>query len=325
MNLACAKQFFDSHNDFILAAHRSPDGDTLGSCLALSRALQSLGKHAIVACVDAVPKYLRFLSGSDTVVSSVSKIPEAAVYIDCGDHSRADALEPFLEQCAFRFCIDHHGTNPKNTKDGDWVEEVGATGELIYRLLTKMQIPIDREIAVCLFTAIATDTGNFSYSNTTSDTFRIAGELLQYGIDLPELNRILFRTVPLNKGKLIAYTLENVTLAEENSVGIVCLNRDTLARFSAEESDCEGLIDYVRDLAPVEIACTLRESSDGKIRGSLRSKWGADVSEIATQFGGGGHSRAAGFTLCVPMEKAKELVLCKMVEAVRKWKASLQS
>lgn len=325
MNLSAAKRFIESHTEFVLAAHRSPDGDTLGSCLALRLALLRLQKKATVACVDPVPPYLRFLPGSETVTQSLKSAPEAAIYIDCADHARADALEPVLESAPHRFGIDHHETNPRQTKDGDWVEPVGATAELIARLIEALGVPLDRDIATCLFTGIATDTGNFSYSNTTPDTFRIAAELVREGIELPELNRRLFRAMSVPKGRLVAHTLERMALYENDSVAVSCITQSDLERCGASEADCEGLIDYLRDLEPVEIACTLRESADGKIRVSLRSKRGADVSRIASAFGGGGHRRAAGCTTDGPMERASEMLLKELIEAIHTWKASLPS
>ena len=322
MNLESAKRFIESHQDFLLAAHRSPDGDTLGSCLALRLALLSMGKQAVVACVDEVPRYLRYMTGSETVAHTVERVPEAVIYVDCGDHSRADALVPMLDQAPYCFCIDHHGTNPRESKDGDWVEEVAATGEMIFRLLVAMYVPITKEIAECLYTAIVTDTGNFAYSNTTPETFRIAGELCSVGVRLSELNLILFRTMPLCKARLIAKTLTDAELFEDDTVALGCVTQEDLKNVGASEADCEGTINYLRDIETVEIACTLRESPDGKIRGSLRSKRGADVSGIATAFGGGGHVRAAGFTLPGSMEQAKQRVIPELIRAVQAWKES---
>ena len=325
MNLEIAKNYIESHCDFILAAHRSPDGDTLGSCLALRLAILALGKHAEVVCTDSVPPYLSFLPGSETVLNELKRSYEAAIYIDCADHSRTASLETQLEQCDFRFCIDHHGTNPKNSKDGDWVEEVGATGEMIFRLITALRIPSTKDIATCLYTAIATDTGNFSYSNTTPDTFRIAASLLETGINLPELNRRLFREMPLRKGKLIGRTLNQMKLYDDDSVAIALISRNMLDECNAYEADCEGLIDYLRDLEPVEIACIIRESSDGTLKGSLRSKKGADVSKVASAFGGGGHIRAAGFSLNCCLADAEKLVLSEIKKELKQWKESLMS
>lgn len=322
MSLKQAKAFFESHHDFLLAAHHTPDGDTLGSCLALRLGLLQMNKSAVVACEDHVPPFLAFLPGADTVARSVSRAFEAAVYVDCAEHRRAGAVESAVESAAYRFSIDHHGTNPRGTKDGDWVEDVGATAELVEILLKELGVTITPEIAVCLYTGIATDTGNFSYSNTTGQTFRIAAELMESGFDLPEINRTLFRTMPVRKGRLIAHTLQAMELYEDDSVALACVTREDLARCGADEADCEGLIDYLRDLAPVEVACTLRETHDGTIRVSLRAKRGADVSVVAQKFSGGGHVRAAGCTLSGPMAQAKAELIPALTEAVRTWKAS---
>lgn len=325
MNLDKAKAFIESHHDFILAAHRSPDGDTLGSCLALRLALIALGKKADVACTDPVPPYLRFLPGSDTVLSDLCRTYEAALYIDCADHARTGSLESSLEESEARFCIDHHSTNPKQSKDGDWVEDVGATGEMIKRLITELSVTITPEIAECLYTAIATDTGNFSYSNTTPDTFRIAADILETGINLPVLNRRLFRDMPVRKGKLIGLTLRNMKLYSDESIAVALISKEMMDECEATEADCEGLIDYLRDLEPVEIACTIRESSNGIVRGSLRSKQGSDVSKAAAAFGGGGHVRAAGFSMECTLKEAEKRILPELQKAIVTWKESSMS
>ena len=306
MNLERAAAFIQSHQSFYLAAHQSPDGDTLGSCLALRRALQKLGKDAAVVCPDPVPDYLMFLSGAETVrgTDGIEPPREAVLYIDCADHRRTGELYETLEAAPFAFCIDHHGTNPRQSRDGDWVEEAGATGELILRLLDALHVPIDREIAVALYTAITTDTGNFSYSNTTADSFSAAAALMAYGIDLPELNRVLFREMKLSKARLIAYVLSNMELHADGRLGLAAIPYAALQACGADKEDCEGLIDRIRDIDVVEVACVLREEADGTVRVSMRSKRACDVAAIGKRFGGGGHVRAAGCTLRMPLHEA---------------------
>ena len=306
MNLAAAVAFIQSHQSFYLAAHQSPDGDTLGSCLALRAALLAMGKDATIVCPDSMPNNLSYLDGIDTVRNGEGLEPpkEAVLYIDCADHPRTGSLQPLLEQAPFAFCIDHHGTNPRTTKDGDWVEEVGATGELILQLIEALKVPITKEIAVALYTAITTDTGNFAYSNTTAETFLAGAKLVTYGIDLPELNRRLFRTMPLSKARLIAYVLGNMQLHHGNQLGIVAIPHAVFTEFGASKEDCEGLIDYLRDIDVVEVACVLREEADGTVRVSMRSKRFCDVAKVGKAFGGGGHVRAAGCTLYLPIEAA---------------------
>ena len=273
MNLEQATAFIQLHQSFYLAAHRSPDGDTLGSCLALRAALRSIGKDATVVCPDPVPRYLSFLEGADTVRSdeSLPAPQEAVIFVDCADHARTGWMKPILEQAPYQFCIDHHMTNPRTSKDGDWVEDVGATGELILVLLDALGISLTHGTAEALYTAIITDTGNFAYSNTSADSLLAAAKLLSYGIDLPELNRILFREMRIAKAKMIAYALNEAEITPEG-LGIVAIPKKVLNAYGATKYDCEGLIDYVRDIDVVEAACVLRESSDGTVRISMRSK-----------------------------------------------------
>ncbi len=319
MNLEQATAFIQSHQSFYLAAHRSPDGDTLGSCLALRAALRKMGKDATVVCPDPVPRYLQFLEGADTVVSDPDLQPpkEAVIYVDCADHARTGWMQPILEQAPYQFCIDHHETNPRRSKDGDWVENVSATGELIYVLFDALGTVITHGIAEALYTAISTDTGNFAYSNTTAETFLTAAKLLEYGIDLPELNRILFREMRVAKAKMIAYALTNVQLYRDGKLGIVAIPKAVLDGYGASKYDCEGLIDYVRDIDVVEAACVLRESSDGTVRISMRSKRTCDVAAVAQQFGGGGHQRAAGCTLELPLDRAFETMRDALLLALK--------
>ena len=315
MNLERAAAFLQSHQSFVLAAHQSPDGDTLGSCLALRAALLGMGKEATVVCPDPVPDYLRFLVGADTVMGTDGIEPprEAVIYVDCADHGRTGALQFVLEQAPYQFCIDHHGTNPKCTKDGDWVEKAGATGELILRLLEETGVPVTQEIAVALYTAITTDTGNFAYSNTTADSLRAGAKLLECGIDVPELNRVLFRSMRLSKAKLIAYVLNGMELLRDGEIAVAAIPGSVLNAYGATKEDCEGLIDFLRDIDAVEVACVLRESPDG-VRVSMRSKRTCDVAAIGKRFGGGGHQRAAGCTLHMPLKDA----LSTMKEALLK-------
>ena len=317
MNLSRAVSFIQSHQTFYLAAHQSPDGDTLGSCLALRAALRSMGKDATVVCPDTTPKNLAFLEEIDTVTGADGIKPpkEAVIFVDCADHKRTGALQLILESAPYQFCIDHHGTNPRESKDGDWVEEVGATGELILRLLEALNVPITHGIAVALYTAIATDTGNFAYSNTTAESFSAAAKLMAYDIDLPELNRILFREMPLAKAKLTAYVLGEMELSADGRLNIAAIPQAVMDRYHATKEDCEGLIDDMRDVDTVEAACILKES-DGCVRVSMRSKRSCDVAAIAKRFGGGGHLRAAGCTLYLPLEEAKRAMREALTEAL---------
>ena len=304
-----AVEFLRGNDDFLLISHISPDADTLGSALALYAALRGLGKRAEVVCADPVPQMSRFLPNADIIrLPEEVRSHDCVVTIDCADRQRTGRCESLFLKAGRTLNIDHHGTNDLYAQ-ANYVERAGATGELIYRIVTALGAKLTTEVASCLYAALTTDTGNFSYTNTTPDTFRTAAALLESGIDLPYLNRMLFRTVPYRKMKLHAFALMKMKLYDEGRIGITTLSHEDMASCGASGEDAEGVIDAIRDIDTVEIAVTLREDADDSIRCSLRGKTYANVSAIATRFGGGGHRFAAGCTLHIPLEKAAEAIL----------------
>lgn len=304
-----AVRFLRAYDDLLLIAHVSPDGDTLGSSFALYGALLELGKHAQVVCEDPVPAIYRFLPFSDQLIPPEKAKPaEAVVCMDCADLGRAGRCESLFHAAKATLNIDHHGTNDRYAQE-NFVQKAGATGELVYNVITSLKVTLNKNIASCLYAAITTDTGNFAYSNTTPDTLRIAAELLDTGIDLPYLNRCLFRTVPFHKLKLHALAVSKAQLFEHGRIGISCITREEIQQCGAASEDSEGIIDAIRDIDTVEIAALLRESDDGLIRVSLRGKSSADVSKIAVRFEGGGHRLAAGCTMKPPIKEAAAQIL----------------
>ena len=312
-----AAEFIKKHDDLILIAHVSPDGDTLGSCLALYCALLSMGKKAQVVCSQPVPHTYRFLPHAEEVRLLDQALPtETVIAVDCADVPRTGACETLFRAAKQTLCIDHHETNPLYA-DENFVEIVAATGELIYRVLCALDIAIDRDMATCLYTALACDTGNFAYSNTTPDTFRIMAELLESGIDLPDVNRRLFRTEPVRKTRLRARAVTKMQLVSEDRVAVAALSLQDFEDCGASGEDNEGVIDALRDIETVEIAAVLRECKDGAVRVSLRAKHDADVSRVAQQFGGGGHRRAAGCTLYVSLAESERQITDALVALLK--------
>lgn len=304
-----AVRFLRANDDILLIAHVSPDGDTLGSSFALYGALLELGKHAQVVCENPVPAIYRFLPFSDQLIPPEQAKPaEAVVCVDCADLARTGRSEPLFLSAKTTLNIDHHGTNDRYAEE-NFVQKAGATGELIFNVIASLKIALNKNIASCLYAAITTDTGNFSYSNTTPDTLRIAAELLDTGIDLPLLNRLLFRTVPFQKLKLHSLAVSKTQLFEHGRIGISFVTQEEILSCGASGEDTEGIIDSIRDIDTVEVAALLRESEDGLIRVSLRGKSSADVSKIAILFGGGGHRLAAGCTLQPPIDEAFDQIL----------------
>ncbi len=304
-----AAEFLRTHDDFLLIAHISPDGDTLGSCLALYASLLQLKKNVQITCEDSVPQIYRFLPNSDRVLPLDAVCQsECVVSVDCADLARTGKAERLFRDASHTLNIDHHGTNDLYA-DENYVQRAGATAELVYAVLTNLGVSISRDVAACLYAAITTDTGNFSYSNTTPDTLRIAAELLETGVDLPYLNRMLFRTVPFHKMRLHGLAIMKTELHDGGRIGITTLTQEDMHACGATGEDAEGVIDSVRDVDTVEVAAILREDPNGRIRVSMRGKSFADVSRIATRFGGGGHKLAAGCTLAPPIGDAAGKIL----------------
>lgn len=306
--LNAAARFMRAHDDILFVAHVSPDGDTLGSCLALYQMALQMGKLAQVVCEEPVPTTYRFLPFADSVLPiEGARQTDAVMCVDCADISRAGRCEPLVAAAKATFNIDHHGTN-NNFADGNFVQQAAATGELIFQLLQTLRLTLTQDIATCLFAAISTDTGNFAYSNTTPDTFRMAAALAETGIDLSRLNRALFRTVPYSKVMLLGRAIQNIQMFCENRLGMSILTQTDMRECHAMSGDAEGIIDDIRDIDTVEVAVLLRESMDGLVRVSMRSKSIVSVRDIALSLGGGGHRFAAGCTMSLPIQEAADRV-----------------
>lgn len=305
---------------FTLIAHVSPDGDTIGSSLALFCILRAMGKRAQIVCEQRVPLLYDFLPYADMIrqPENAERLPNA-IAIDCADVGRMGRAAELFDFASTTGNIDHHRTN---SAYGNYVvkdDTASATGELIYAIwkelgaIARRDAAVAREIACCLYTAISTDTGNFAYSNTTPETFRVAADLLETGIDIADINRKVYRTVPLGKTRLLGYVLSSMRLFEDGRIGAALVMQSDLAYFGASAEDVEGVIDSIRDVNTVEIAILLREGRDGTYKASMRSKQYADVSAIARIYGGGGHLRAAGCT----MEGEAQALLDKLIAAAK--------
>ena len=300
-------------DDFLVIGHVSPDGDTVGSSLALCLALQSMGKRAIFGLHGDLPGKLAFMGELFPVTPSWEvehRAYGAVVAVDCGDLSRLGDLGEVFSQNQTTIVIDHH---PTNTGFGalNLVLPYGATGQIILKLLEELSCPITVEMANLLYTAISTDTGNFSYANTDEAVLRAAARLRGCGADIPWLNKVLYREKTLGATKLIGRAIERMELAENGKIALSYVLRSDYEQLHAKREDCDEIVNYARDIAGVEIAIFLRQTDaeDDKFRASLRSNQYADVSALALEFGGGGHRQAAGCSVQGSIEQARERIL----------------
>lgn len=295
-------KFIREQDKITVVSHISPDGDTLGSALAVLLLLKRLGKKCEAVCDNPVPKIYAFLPCADKIVTpeNAESYP-AVIAIDCADRLRLGRAIKLFDAAKATALIDHHITNSGFADVNLVIPGASAVAEIISGIYAKMGMPIDSEAAGCIYTGIVTDTGNFSYSNTTPAALRLIADFVERGLDITKLNRLIYRTVPYQKTRVQGFVNSKICLEHNGDIGIGVLTREQMRRFNATDADCEGVIDGIRDIDCVKIAVFIREGADGSFKVSLRSKETGDVCSIAKKFGGGGHKRAAGYTAREPL------------------------
>lgn len=307
------------HGSFVLLLHVNPDGDSVGSTLALGLALERLGRRVAFACPDDLPPAFRFLAGSERFRHwrEVEGDFEVAVALDCSAPDRVGDARALLERCPAVLNVDHHPTNP-GFGQYRWVDPQRAcVGEMVFELVEGLGVPLDPAIAEALYTAIVTDTGSFRYEQTTPLTLRYAAALVEAGVRPERVAYALFESRTPESLALLRAALGTLRLEEGGRLAWMEVTRAMLAETGARPEDAEGLIGYARSVASVEVAVLFHEEPDGRVRVSLRSKREVDVAQVAASLGGGGHARAAGCTLPGPLAAARQRVLDAARSALR--------
>ncbi len=309
---------FERGQRFLLTMHEFPDGDALGSALALAQALRERGKDVTVYSPQGPPQNMRFLFGADTVVRSLASDLrfDVCVACDAGDDTRLGPDLPDRERRGEVLNIDHH---PRCTPFGhaNLIDpQAAAVGVLVYRLLKAMGHPISRDIATCLWVSIATDTGNFRHSNTNPECMRIAFEMVETGVRPGEVSSRMYESQPLSRVRLLAEVLRTLSLSADGRVAWVVANREVFEKAGTSEETADGFISYPRSIAGVEVALLFREESPLRFRVSFRSRGKVDVGAIATRFGGGGHHNASGCSVPGPFVDVRSVVLREVERAL---------
>ncbi len=298
-----AWRLIEKSHHITLISHINPDGDALGSSLALYPLLKDMGKKvSIVNVTTPLPVRYDFLPGFERIKSVLPSKIDLIISFDCGSFDRLGITKP---EGVPLINIDHHITN---TRYGD-INLIDAAqpsaSSVVLRLLKENAIALRRDVATCIYTALAEDTGFFSFENVTAYTFDVASELIRAKADPAYIAQQLKERNSLAKLRITATTIEKLQLVYHAMVGYAVLSLDDFTRTGALRSDSDDCADLIRSLATVEVAILLIEESEG-YKVSLRSKGKVDVSKIALFFGGGGHKRAAGFT--TPSRDSKEII-----------------
>ncbi len=297
---------------FLITAHVNPDGDTIGTQLALYLSLTAMGKKVTVINKDKVPAIYEFLPSSGIIKKSdaVSGSFDATILLECGIVERSGLSGIKLENNIVN--IDHH---PGNSCYGtlNWVDlDSAAVGLMVYELIKELPVDVTPEVATCLYTAIVTDTGSFQFSNTSAYALTACGELTALGINPSEIAQLCFENQPFRKMKLLGFSLSTLERDQTGQIAWMKMPYEVFVDLQACNEDTDGLINYPRSISGVKIALFFKEKEPGVHRISMRSKGDYNVSAIAKHFDGGGHKHASGCTLRGSFDEVRKTMLDKI-------------
>lgn len=309
-------EIIERNNDFFLVSHIDPDGDAIGSLIALSLLLTRLGKKAVAYDRDGVPEIYRFLKCSEEIVSSVplSRTFDVTIFLECPSVERIGAeCTSLIEKVPVWVNLDHHIDNARFGHLNIIEPELCAIGELIYELFTAMSEPIDIIVAEAIYTTIMTDTGSFKYSNTSPRAHEISAELIRMGVKPFDVYQIVYENLSTPAAMIAARA--HSTLEINDGISCITITRKMLDEIGATAEDTHDIVSLGRAIGNVEVALLFRET-ESDIKVSLRSKGHIDVNKIAVGFGGGGHLRAAGCNIKGNMEEVKKQVFTTVRKAL---------
>jgi phosphoesterase RecJ-like protein len=304
-----------SRQRFVLSSHARPDGDSIGSQMAMAYALRALGKEVVIVNKDqAPPPIMTFPGVSDIVIADrVTEAYDAAIIMECGELSRTGVSG--LER-SFLINIDHH---PGNTAYGalNWFDPAAAAcGEMVFTLIQRLGVPLTQEIAVHVYVAILTDTGSFHYSNISPRTFDICRQALEAGVDPVLVARNIYDTNNMGRLKLFGAVLSAMRIDASGRIAIVYLDHEMARAAGGTYEDTEGLVNLPLSVKEILAVVFFKKSSDDEYRVSLRSKGAIDVGLVAKDFGGGGHKNAAGCTVTGAFETLQQQFVRKIQDVI---------
>lgn len=314
-----AVKFIKKSESILITAHINPDGDGIGSMLALGEALAAMNKKPTLYTRDAVPENLSFLPGAYKIVHELpaSSDVDAVIMVDCGEPERAgDEFANWLGDKPIAV-IDHHLYTELPGAVMCLNVEAASAGEVTWYVIGMLKAKKTAQMALCIYTTLVVDTGFFRYSNTTAKVLALAAELVESGADPWFVARNLDESHPERRLRLLAKSLDSLTVLENGRYALMEVTQAMLKETGAELTDSDEFAPFPRSIDSVEVSALFREESPGRTKISLRSKQTVNVAELARRHGGGGHERAAGFGIDKPLEETKELVAKEIREALK--------
>ncbi len=316
-DLDILKSDMEASERIAIVSHKSPDGDNLGSLLAIGLSLEKMGKSVMFVKADIIPEDYLFLPGIERLkpVDGNMEGIDLLFALDSSDPDRLGENKFLIDKSKKVVNIDHHVSNTEFGDINIVLPEFSSTGEILFELMLQMDMPIDREIASLIYVAISTDTGRFTYQGVTGRTHENIAKLYGYGIDAYELNTNLYQRRSLSRTKLFIKAISGMELYNDGRIGVVRVTRSMIDETGTSMDDTEGIVEFVRDTDSIEAACLLKEIDEEVVKLSLRTKNIVDANKVCSSFNGGGHSRASGATV----EDTIENVEMRLVEEIKKY------
>lgn len=293
-----------------IAGHVRPDGDCVGSTLAVYNYIKdNYPEKDVRIYLEPIPNIFKFLKRADEIRSDYKDdvIFDLFIAEDCGDLGRLGNAAKYFENAKSTLCIDHHVSNSSFADENYIFPKASSTCELVFELIDRQKLTL--QIAECLYTGMVHDTGVFQYSCTSAKTMEIAGVLMETGIDYPKIVDDTFYTKTFGQNKILGLALLNAELYLDGAVIATVVFQEDMKRFSVLPKHLDGIVNQLRVTKDTKIALFLYENEDGTFKGSLRVNGDTNVADIAAQFGGGGHVKAAGFSIEGPIDTAMERIL----------------
>jgi len=299
-----------AHESFLITTHESPDGDAIGSSLAFANYLRGLGKEATFYLRDPLPDLYAFLPLADEVVHVIpNRSFDICLVLDVGEFRRAGEEFMNFKGTGKLINIDHHLHCEMFGEINLIDSQAAATGVLVYRIITAAGHKIDYDAALCIYTAVLTDTGSFRYSNANQEAFAIAGEMIACGVNAWSVAENLYESQPQKRLELLALALATLEVSPRGDVASITVTLDMYRKTNANAELTDGFVNYPRSIRGVEVAVFFREIKPGRFKVGFRSKGKVNVSALAAEFGGGGHHNAAGCELNGVLDEVRAKVL----------------
>jgi phosphoesterase RecJ-like protein len=300
---------------FLLTSHARPDGDSIGSQLAMAFALDALGKQVRIVNADAAPDHYQEFPGMDRIeiASEVTPDVDAVIVMECSDLGRAGVAGLDGQ---FLINIDHHLGNRMYGAVNWYDESAAACAEMVFDLIRALEVPLSVNIATHIYLGILTDTGSFHHSNITPRTFDICRQTVEAGVNPAAMARRVFDSNSFGKLKLIGALLDGMELVDEGRLAVLYMDDKMLVESNSTNNDTEGLINLPLTAREIQAVVFFKVTPNGEVRVSMRSKYDVDVRRVANAFGGGGHKNAAGFTVTGTLAEVKPGIVERLVAAI---------